>query len=98
MGQVMGGNFGVIEPGVTETVSVIWPTAVLFFFGLFFYFLCRIFNAFQSLYNRVGLCPITLITRTLDSEERILKEIIKFDTRVEILDPDKRTIRKSKLN
>ena len=53
---------------------------------------------FQSLYNRVGLCPITLITRTLDSEEQILKEIIKFDTRLEILDPDKRTIRKSKLN
>ncbi|TMW53852.1 hypothetical protein DOY81_001137 [Sarcophaga bullata] len=77
MGQVMGGNFGVIEPGITETVSVIWPTA--------------------SLYNRVGLCPVTLITRTLDSEERIIKEIIKFDTRVEILDPDKRTIRKKNL-
>ncbi|XP_065354775.1 uncharacterized protein LOC135949215 [Calliphora vicina] len=49
-----------------------------------------------SLFNRVGLCPIAITSTNTASEERTIKEIIKFDTRFEILDPDGHTLRRQK--
>jgi len=28
MGRIFGGDFGAVEPGKSETVSLVWPTVV----------------------------------------------------------------------
>uniref|UniRef100_A0A1A9V7X7 Uncharacterized protein n=1 Tax=Glossina austeni TaxID=7395 RepID=A0A1A9V7X7_GLOAU len=76
MGRVMGGDFGFIEAGASDTVSLIWPTV--------------------SLYNRVGICPIVIISTNARNDEFHLKQLIKFDTRFDIIDPEGHTFKKHK--
>uniref|UniRef100_A0A1B0BUG9 Uncharacterized protein n=1 Tax=Glossina palpalis gambiensis TaxID=67801 RepID=A0A1B0BUG9_9MUSC len=76
MGRVMGGDFGFIEAGVSDTVSLIWPTV--------------------SLYNRVGICPIVIISTNAKNDEFHFKQLIKFDTRFDIIDPEGHTFKKHK--
>ncbi|XP_037892465.1 uncharacterized protein LOC119639252 [Glossina fuscipes] len=76
MGRVMGGDFGFIEAGVSDTVSLIWPTV--------------------SLYNRVGICPVVIISTNAKNDEFHLKQLIKFDTRFDIIDPEGHTFKKHK--
>uniref|UniRef100_A0A1A9WH31 Uncharacterized protein n=1 Tax=Glossina brevipalpis TaxID=37001 RepID=A0A1A9WH31_9MUSC len=76
MGSVMGGDFGFIEAGASDHVSLIWPTV--------------------SLYNRVGICPIVIISTNARNDEFHLKQLIKFDTRFDIIDPEGHTFKKHK--
>ncbi|EDV43447.1 uncharacterized protein Dana_GF18494, isoform A [Drosophila ananassae] len=76
VGRVYGADFGTLEPGKSETVSLVWPTV--------------------SLYNRVGSCPITIITTNAQNAVSTSRQIIHFDTRFEVLDPKKQTLCKRK--
>ncbi|XP_020799724.1 uncharacterized protein LOC110177369 isoform X3 [Drosophila serrata] len=76
MGRIFGGNFGAIEPGKTESVSLVWPTL--------------------SLYNRVGSCPIQLTVTSVQDSIASTKQLLHFDTRFEVLDPNGHSLRKRK--
>ncbi|KAM7363899.1 uncharacterized protein ACRADG_000630 isoform 2-T3 [Cochliomyia hominivorax] len=41
-----------------------------------------------SLFDRVGVCPIVITSVNMENEERIMKQFIKFDTRLKILLPE----------
>ncbi|XP_037946342.1 uncharacterized protein LOC119678541 isoform X2 [Teleopsis dalmanni] len=74
--RIVGGNFGSIEAGAVETVSLIWPTV--------------------SLYNRVGFCPIIIVSINANDEQKKFKHMLHFDTRFATLDPEGRTLRRHK--
>ncbi|KAH8321984.1 hypothetical protein KR074_001161 [Drosophila pseudoananassae] len=76
VGRVYGADFGTLEPGKSETVSLVWPTV--------------------SLYNRVGSCPISIITTNAQNAVSTSRQILHFDTRFEVLDPKKQALRKRK--
>lgn len=42
----------------------------------------------------MGICNIVITSTNPQNEQVNLKQTIKFDTRIEMLDPDSRTLRK----
>lgn len=108
MGRIFGGDFGSVEPGKSETVSLVWPTVVgpmiidSYRFTLAYWHIgiwnCTFHICLQSLYNRVGSCPILISATSAHATDAVAtaRQVLHFDTRFETLDPHGNKLRRRK--
>lgn len=96
-GNIFGGDFGSIEPGSSMTVSLVWPTVVSKGHSREYQGISLINMSYiQSLYNRVGSCPITVSTVNHENVANKSQQTLYFDTRFETLDPGNHSLTKRK--